>query len=410
MTRKSDISIERLREMRANIHALAAIQGELRSAVERRRAQDPPKTIGAISSEISVSWRDLKGLLDQERSISGGASVKKIAAYAHCPEIADKICALTDATPDRFLGAASATPEAIDCAFDLEEAWTLHAETFDQRTFANAFGDHHATVLGAIRHARAAFTTLANPAVREAIRAILADTSFMNRIASATETSAGRQLEKSKRLAALVVRLKPRYRFRQNVAKALDVCRTTLIAACNGTAGEETIDELIAKATALVHSPADAPQGVPAPAVPTPPPPAPPTQEGAGQTEGNVQPPASAIEVLEKLGGETSPLGVRFVLGPDSFREIAMEQIEAFIAFGLRQLELARIVLNFSAQIKDEATRKRIREAFGKHVEETELAIRIHTARYPNRLTKLHQGEREAWAAVGGTPKPPRKA
>lgn len=113
-------------------------------------------------------------------------------------------------------------------------------------------------------------------------------------------------------------------------------------------------------------------------------------------------------EALERFGGETSPLGPRYVIGAGSFREIDLSPETDFVSVVERYLEIARGLLNVCAQFKNYEFRKRIREELGVEVEELELAIRLFTSAHPNRLTELHDAQRNTWF-VQSKPKPKRK-
>lgn len=116
----------------------------------------------------------------------------------------------------------------------------------------------------------------------------------------------------------------------------------------------------------------------------------------SAQTRFATNPPVQSI--VETLGGETSPLGVRYVLGPDSFREIEVEQVREFAPLLKRQLALTRALLNIGAQFKDDRDRRTLARAASHEVEELELAIRIFTNEVPSNLTTLHRDQRITWA------------
>ena len=102
--------------------------------------------------------------------------------------------------------------------------------------------------------------------------------------------------------------------------------------------------------------------------------------------------------LIGTLGGETSPLGIKFVLSPASFKEIEGEISTDLIPFSKRLLELCRAVLNILSQLKADDVRRRVRETLGPEIEELELTIRLFTKEFPNRLTPLIHGQRINWA------------
>jgi hypothetical protein len=112
-------------------------------------------------------------------------------------------------------------------------------------------------------------------------------------------------------------------------------------------------------------------------------------KEQAGAVPGNV---------MEALGGETSPLGVQYVLGPVSFKQLDVQEMQEFMPILRRAIERARAMLNIAAQFRSEESRARLQREAAREVEELELAIRLFTAQFPNRLTELHDAQRLTWA------------
>jgi hypothetical protein len=112
---------------------------------------------------------------------------------------------------------------------------------------------------------------------------------------------------------------------------------------------------------------------------------------------------------LPAHGGHTSPLGVRYVLGPQSFKDLDFDPDGSFIALAVRQLEITRILLNVSSQIRDNRARERVRKALGREVEELHQSIQMFSVEYPNRLTPLYEEQRQMWhknAQAGASAKP----
>lgn len=110
-------------------------------------------------------------------------------------------------------------------------------------------------------------------------------------------------------------------------------------------------------------------------------------------------------ELLNTHGGETSPLGVRMVLGKASFVEIDLNPPEDLIILVGQQIQMVRGLLNLLVQIRDEKTRGLVRKRIGPQVEELELSIRLFCDVHPNNLTKLHDAQRHAWAGNGSSKK-----
>jgi hypothetical protein len=105
----------------------------------------------------------------------------------------------------------------------------------------------------------------------------------------------------------------------------------------------------------------------------------------------------TVVGTVETLGGETSPLGVRYVLGPASYREIEAGELREFLPLLTRSIERARAMLNIASQFSSEASRTRLQSEAAEEVEELELAIRLFTTKVPSRLTDLHQAQRDTW-------------
>jgi len=113
----------------------------------------------------------------------------------------------------------------------------------------------------------------------------------------------------------------------------------------------------------------------------------------------------SPKNVLRNFDGETSPLGVRFVLGPKSFKQLEVEasQTAKLINLIKETIEQCRRLLNMASQISDDNIRVLIRKSIlGKEIEELELAMRLFSERYPNKLLELNSQQRAFWATLGG--------
>lgn len=120
-----------------------------------------------------------------------------------------------------------------------------------------------------------------------------------------------------------------------------------------------------------------------------------------GRVEATPAPPSeSAVQaLLDRFGGETSPLGVKYVLGPKSFRDAEVVPDDHMIEAVRARIEEARGLLNVLAQVKDETVRARVRARLSREVEELQLALYTFSFEHPNALTPLHQAQRITWAA-----------
>ena len=103
-------------------------------------------------------------------------------------------------------------------------------------------------------------------------------------------------------------------------------------------------------------------------------------------------------ELMESRGGDVSPLGIQSVLGEDSFVEIDLDPSQELVDCISSQVQHTRAALNLLSQIRDKQTRDLVRKKIGPQVEELELAIRMFSDVHPNRLSRLHDSQRQLWA------------
>lgn len=370
MTRKRDDQLP-ISEQRDRVRTLRGLQAELRSVLDERRERER-LTVGTLASNIGVGWNEIKEFLSGRRTFCGGKILAASTAYVERRDLRDAIERAARGLSDRMRGLAGCPVEAIDLAFALEDAHEAHAPELTQEEFAQCFESAAPIVLGALQASQESLHALRGDG-GQSLRDALASDVLVTHLRNAQAAKRDRIAGKAAIAHDLLGNLATRFQFREQQARALGVHRTTLAAVLRGSASEGTVDELIAKAKQLLGE-RDA--AIPAAAAPA----------------------AAPTSALEQHGGETSPLGVRFVLGPNSFRELDGDPGAGGIAFARRQLELTRLTLNLLAQLNDPATRRHVREALGPEVEELELSVRLFTVEHPNRLTELHQAQRETWA------------
>lgn len=381
MTCKRDDQLP-MSEQRDRVRTLSGLQAELRSALDERREREH-LTVGTLASIIGVGWNEIKGFLGGCRTICGGRILVSSTTYVGRRDLRETIERTACGLSDRMRGLASCPIEAIDLAFALEDVKERHAPELTREEFAQCFESAAPLVLGALQASQESLRALRGDG-GQPFRDAFASDALVTRLCGAQAAKRDRIAGKAAVAYDLLGELATHFQFREQQARALGVHRTTLAAVLRGSASEGTIDGLIARAKRLLGE-RDA-------AIPT-----------------AVAPAAAHTSALEQHGGETSPLGVRFVLGPNSFRELDGDPGAGGIAFAKRQLELVRLTLNLFAQLRDTETRRLVREVLGPEVEELELAVRLFTVEHPNRLTELHRAQRDTWAQQPRAPMRPSK-
>ncbi|MBI4099357.1 hypothetical protein HY442_02430 [Candidatus Parcubacteria bacterium] len=377
--------LSKLAEWRGRLTELSSLQRHLRAEVKSSRgffSLEGALSFGELARRLKVNWHEVDRFLGKGKPC-GGRLLERLGKVDHFAEVCTRIKRLSAGVPDRVRGLAAFSAEVIDLALDLHKMHLLCQPECSQTAFAAAFTPHSELVAGVFNFSEQAFRALEDDAKREEIRAKFADGGWRTELELVLRDQSKTVVLLQAELHRLVEQLLPTHKLRRCVAAALKVHRTTLTLALKGKAGE-ALRQLVERARALVGAQAQETAG----AVPT-------------------------AQALEQLGGETSPLGVRFVLGPQSFREIEGDLGDEGIAYIRRIIELARLLLNLCAQLKDEAVRGRVRESLLREVEELQLAIRLFTVHFPNQLTALHQDQRLTWfrrvKQSGPQPKPKRR-
>jgi hypothetical protein len=103
-------------------------------------------------------------------------------------------------------------------------------------------------------------------------------------------------------------------------------------------------------------------------------------------------------DLLGPYAGEVSPLGVRFVLGPESIRRVSGSPGKLGVAFARRQLRLAHIVSERLMFVKVGTPAYGVAIQIGPEIEEIELAIRSAEAVKMPLIVDMNQGQRLTWA------------
>jgi hypothetical protein len=107
-----------------------------------------------------------------------------------------------------------------------------------------------------------------------------------------------------------------------------------------------------------------------------------------------VAPPSSLEDILDTVAGETSELGVRWTLGPDSFRQLNLMLAGEIVEPARQIVRLARAYLNIITQADNPELRAGIQKTLGPEVDELYLAIQLFVTKIPSELTDLIEEQR----------------
>lgn len=382
MTTAQQSVLEKLRNERMWTLEFACLQRDLRTAIDATRSKRGDLGVSEFARQLGVQWTQAARYLEARSAVSGGAILQKLTVYVGRPDLAEKISALATKLPDRVRSIGLFPDVTIHTVYDLRDAYARHTETLTQEDFTGLFAPHETVVLGMFHCAAEALHELDDAAVAEAIRGVLQHADFDARIADLKATVHARIKQKSDAFRVLLGTLQKKLGTRGAVASALGVSASIIPMALSGNIYESTLDKLLANAQPLMDG-----KHVLVP-------------DGHGievDTHKHSRTNAEVPPLIDQCG-ETSPLGIRFVLSPQSFREIEGRVSKDDIAFAARAIETARALLNLFAQVKDPKIRQEIRRALSGEVEELNLALRLFTDAHPNKLTSLYAAQRETWA------------
>ncbi len=387
MSTDSQSLLAATREQHRKVLELATLQVMVRETLEGVVAKAEGQSLDSLTRPHGINGVEVQSFLDRKRVIMSGRVLACVLALVECPSMDSDFAGVMQGLNPRYARLARLNKPAIDTVFRLRELQVRFPDV-DTRSVASVFGDHANLYVSVVNAGTDALTAFEDPSTREAVLAVL-DDGVDERIRALVAEKAERIQAASSELRGLLDTLLDRYPTRKDQAEALGVKRPHVQKALGGQLSIDVIRRLIEAVRELMAS-----ESAPSPPAPTPPP------------RGERGFAATLSAVLERHGGATSAEGVTFTLGEDSFVEIDLDPTEDLIALVQRHIEHTRGLLNLLAQIRDDATRHKVRERIARQVEELGLTIRLFSDIHPNRLTRLHDDQRRAWAAGPGTKRP----
>lgn len=452
MTRDGPMSLSELRERSLK---LSTKQAELRSRLSTH-LEASGANLGATARMANSNWATLNAFMTGKLSMCSGRSLQGLCALLECPDLGREIEELAAPIPDyqRSLGCFSAS--IIKIAIDLMVAQQENANLVTYTEFAECFGEHAATVRGALKGSAEALQQLASEEVQnDVIRTLIENlderleiivnrrtqaqavhvtklktlvdqllvsyhrktvitkklgigpTALHNALAGRSSIS---QLEMViARAEALLdedprdpaVRFKDlyevlyeRYGSQQAVATALDIKRESLRTAFRGKNRSQAT--LIARAEALLATASSPTASVVTDRS---------NVDAVSEPPIKTDPSAPIPQgkgLLETFGGVNTEEGVQYVITRESFQELAdIPLIELRDAL-VRSLTTSRGLLNIGSQNADAQARKILQKEVGKQLKELELAIRAFTFAHPSELLELFDDQREVWRTGTG--------
>ena len=367
-------NLEILGGQRRQVLRLANLQAKLRAAFDKKCHTEKLPGTNERAKRLKLEWSEMHRYETRVNAVCGGKILKALIAFLDLPNMAKEINDAATGLRSPLCGLSLSPLNIIGLAFDMAEAHLRYGGKMTHEIFARAFTPHDQAALALLRTSQDGLRELESQAETiQAMRNLLDDEQELrNHLAAALAQQQKDMAEPLAELKRLVAQLLAVHKTTRRLAPVLEVHATTMYQALGGKVSGETMTGLLTRARRLCNV------NVPtAPAV-------------AADT-------STATHLVQQLGGEVSPLGVQYVLGPNSFRQIEGDPGETYVQFAQRTMEMARLALNIGSQIKDPETRRRLREKLGREVEELELAVRLFTSVHPNRLTALHEAQRQDW-------------
>lgn len=373
-----DELIALLAVQKEKVLALSGLQRELRAAVLRLRKEAPKPPWKKLASKLRVSWQDLNKLVNRRQTLCGGKTLAKLTSGLERVDLVDRITIAASGLSSPLRGLAAFSPEVIELAFGVREEFVRTGRKGETHaSFSKRFKPSDKLVLGLLIGAKQSLIACERSETRNRIRSLFS----FNQVVRTKPSSSAAKAPEEPDFNTLYERLYAVHGSARAIARLLKCSTRTLTRVCKGLALPETKANLIARAMECLAGYLASP-GLAAATVAKP---------TSGTSEKGLN------DLLERHGGGRSPLGVKYVLGPDSFRAIKYEPGADLIAFVKSQIETLRGLLNLLAQIKNDQVRARVREGLSREIEELELALRSFTAEFPNLLTPLYEGQRQFW-------------
>ena len=299
----------------------------------------------------------------------GGMTFNLLVKRLNAHSVAERISSLARILPTQLLALTLFSKPIIDLVFDLKEVRGSLVQT--NHRSVHEFGPHKKLVENLLRCSR------------KALRHVEDQTHFSEMRTLVNKLMSGEKVEHtfSKHedgLAQMFSLLLKRYHNQRAVSLALGMRHSTIGNALRGQASEKDTARVFEGCKRLLKievlkEPADRPNE------------------------------AAPEDSQKEYEGETSKRGVRFVLGPKSFKQLEVEISLAPPLINLIKgtVEQCRRLLTLATQINDDKVRGAVRQSvLSKEIEELELAIRLFSQMYPNKLLELNNQQREFWATV----------
>ncbi len=392
---------ERLKAQRASVLRItelltlvkSKLKQRLESTVDVVKLSDVAKATGMHPALID-------GFLKGATAICSGKRLTALVAFVDARAEGEEIVQLGDGISERMISISCFGPEVVEFVFDLFDAHAhIGAGKVTFETFASAFGEQAKIVQGILNMKHDALDHARDESVRDQIMNLLIDDDLRDRVFKQQES---RSSEHVQRLRNYVTALTRKYQTMKIVSEMLGFSESTLRGALRGESAAETYEAMIAKAVELLGG-----EVAVEPVVPI-------VAKAAAVTPthvsgSSIESVGSADALFDLVAGKRSPQGVKWVLGPDVFRELKIHLGGEMVEPLCRYIEIVRALLNLLAQCDNEELKRRAVTRIGPELEELWLAVQLFSAKYPNQLTELNEERRQTWAAFGanqGTTKP----
>lgn len=201
------------------------------------------------------------------------------------------------------------------------------------------------------------------------------------------------------RFKDLYQRLFERYGSQVKVSEAIDVPRSTIRHAVNGTCTTEMYLHIIKRAEAELALSA------PSSARPAARPSTPPVVDAPPSPKPVVTPEPNPVNLdWATAAGTTTEQGVRFVLTEASFRPLKDVQYAALRDFMQTAFEMARAALAIGSQLEDKATRDLLKKELADETQELQYALQTFVFSHPKRMLPVYDDQRDVLAGKDNPP------
>ncbi|MFH1711971.1 MAG: hypothetical protein ABH846_01915, partial [Patescibacteria group bacterium] len=381
-----------MREQRDQVIRLAKLQDELREDLQKY-LDDHELLVNTFATSAGLLWAQVKTFLTRDGAVCGGETLAAITSKLERPDLQVAIESVASNIDARTRGFATCSEWSIELAFEVKIFCEGLKSKYTGKFLAPLFKPYEEVFLGITQTSSKAVRQLDDPDTSLAFYAVLTCDDLEDRLDQLVEQDKAVKQTKIRQLRTLIAERMPGVKQKKDQAERLGVSYDSLNKIFKRRATMALIDKLIASAEALPvsgyvtddeevddsisHEPelesdnetgfevtqdeAPSPEPEteralePEPEVTPAPEPEPApiklpdvcaicNKNGADKEmvpEAPLRP--TARELLEAFGGETSPLGVRFVLGPNSFQDIDINPGHGFVQWAVWALEMARM-------------------------------------------------------------------